>query len=115
MRNALEAVKSAFNVSKLDKYGQMGVAALALATPYDTGETAMSWSYEISFENNIATIEFKNSNITSQGTPVAILLQYGHATGGGGYVEGIDYINPALRPVFERMANDAWMEARVKI
>lgn len=102
----LEAVK----LSDLDKYGQQGVSALAAATPKDTSETAMSWSYEIQRTKKSIKIIFKNSKVTSNGTPVAILLQYGHATRGGGYVQGIDYINPALRPVFQQIAADAWRE-----
>jgi hypothetical protein len=102
----LEAVK----LSDLDKYGQMGVDALAHYTPIDSGLTASSWSYEITRTKKGVTIGFKNSNVTSNGTPVAILLQYGHATRGGGYVEGIDYINPALRPIFNQIAIEAWRE-----
>lgn len=97
-------------MGELDKYGQMGVDALASVTPLDTGETASSWSYSIERTKTSASIIFSNSNVTSDGTPVAILLQYGHATGNGGYVQGIDYINPALRPVFQRIADDAWRE-----
>ena len=105
-QQVLEAVK----YSDLDKYGQMGVDALASYTPIDTGETASSWSYEIIRGKNFAKLVFKNSNVTPSGTPVAILLQYGHATKGGGYVEGIDFINPALRPIFNQIAAEAWRE-----
>ena len=109
-QQALEAIK----ISNLDKYGQMGVDALAANTPIDTGETASSWSYEIIRGKGFVKLAFKNSNVTPTGTPVAILLQYGHATKGGGYVEGIDYINPALRPIFNQIAADAWREVTSK-
>ena len=105
----LERAKEAARVSILDKYGREGVAALASATPKDTGETANSWYYEIKHENGSATISFCNSNI-NQGVPIAIILQYGHGTGTGGWVEGRDYINPAIQPVFDRIVNDAWKE-----
>lgn len=106
----LEAVK----LSDLDQYGMMGVDALTSATPKDTSETAMSWSYEIIRTKKSIKIVFKNSKVTSDGTPVAILLQYGHATRGGGYVQGIDYINPAIRPIFKQIAADAWREVTSK-
>ena len=94
----------------MDKYGRQGVEALSSATPRDTGLTASSWSYEIIRKHNSARIIFKNSNVTSEGTPIAILIQYGHATKNGAWVEGIDYINPALKPVFEGMADNIWRE-----
>lgn len=105
----LERVKKPIHLSILDKYGREGVAALASATPVDTGKTAASWSYEISNQNGTATITFINSNIQN-GVPIAIILQYGHGTRNGGWVEGRDYINPAIRPIFDRLANDAWKE-----
>ena len=85
------------------------MAALASATPVDSGLTASSWSYEITNKNGTATISFRNSNIQN-GVPIAIILQYGHATGTGGWVEGRDYINPAIQPIFDQIANDAWKE-----
>lgn len=93
--------------SALDRYGAEGARALSAATPQDSGLTAGSWTYEI--ENNAGSysIIWGNTNIVD-GTPVAILLQVGHGTGTGGYVAGRDYINPALRPIFDRIANDAW-------
>lgn len=97
----------------LEKYGQQGVEALKLATPRDTGKTAESWSYEIKKEPEKITIIWRNDNLTD-GIPVAVLLQYGHATRNGGYVEGIDYINPAIRPIFERIAARAWGEVRAE-
>ena len=105
----LERVKSAARLSILDKYGRKGVAALASATPTETGKTASSWFYEISHNKGSATITFSNSNI-NKGVPIAIILQYGHGTGTGGWVEGRDYINPAIQPVFDRIVEEAWEE-----
>lgn len=104
-----ERVKKGARVSVLDKYGKAGVAALSSATPVDSGLTAQSWYYEIERQNGIIKINFCNSNI-NKGVPIAIILQYGHATGTGGWVEGRDYINPALRPIFDKIAEDAWRE-----
>ena len=105
----LERVKEVVKLGDLDKYGRAGVAALASATPVDTGLTASSWYYEISNKNGSAMISFHNSNIQN-GIPIAIILQYGHGTRNGGWVEGRDYINPAIRPIFDRIADDAWKE-----
>ena len=105
----LEKVKASARLSILDKYGREGVAALASATPIDSGETANSWFYEISHDNGSATITFCNSNI-NQGVPIAIILQYGHGTGTGGWVEGRDYINPAIQPIFDKIVEEAWRE-----
>ena len=104
-----ERVKEAVRLGELDKYGREGVAALASATPVDSGLTANSWYYEIVRTKNSVSINFLNSNIQN-GVPIAVILQLGHGTGTGGWVEGRDYINPALRPVFDRIANDAWRE-----
>lgn len=93
----------------LDKYGQLGVQALADATPVDSGLTAASWFYEIQNEGNNVRLVFYNTN-ENKGVPIAILLQYGHGTGTGGWVEGRDYINPAIRPIFDELAKKAWME-----
>lgn len=99
-----------FNPSKiLEKYAKMGVDALAASTPVDSGETANSWSYEIKTNKQGATIYWTNHNVNN-GVNIAVILQYGHGTGTGGYVSGIDYINPSLKPIFDRIANDAWME-----
>jgi len=87
----------------------MGVDALRDATPKDTGKTADSWGYEIIVNNGSASIVWTNSN-QNHGVYIAVLIQYGHATRGGGYVQGRDYINPAMRPVFDKIANDAWLE-----
>ena len=104
-----ERLKEVVKLGDLDKYGREGVAALSSATPKDTGLTADSWYYEIENKNGSAKISFNNSNIQN-GVPIAIILQYGHGTRNGGFVEGIDYINPAIRPIFEKIANDAWRE-----
>lgn len=104
-----ERLKEVIKLGDLDKYGREGVAALSSATPKDTGLTADSWYYKIENKNGSAKITFNNSNIQN-GVPIAIILQYGHGTRNGGFVEGIDYINPAIRPIFEKIANDAWRE-----
>lgn len=105
----LERVKNAVRLGDLDRYGREGVAALKAATPKDSGETADGWYYEIRRSNGAVSISFGNSNIVN-GTPIAIILQYGHATKNGGFVEGRDYINPAIQPIFDRIARDAWRE-----
>lgn len=105
----LERAKGAIRLSNLDKYGREGVAALASATPVESGLTASSWYYEISNKNGIIRISFLNKNIQN-GVPIAIILQYGHATGTGGWVEGEDYINPSVRPLFNKIAESAWRE-----
>ena len=104
-----EKVREAAKLGVLDKYGRAGVAALSSATPVETGKTASSWYYEIKRQNGSVSIVFNNSNI-NEGVPIAIILQYGHGTGNGGWVQGIDYINPALQPIFTEMANEAWRE-----
>lgn len=97
----------------LDKYGQRGVELLREATPKDTGKTSESWSYDIEKDDNGNwQIVWKNSNVVNDWANVAILLQYGHATRNGGYVKGIDYINPAIQQVFQNMANEAWKEVK---
>lgn len=103
----LERVKETVKIGELDKYGQQGVAALESATPKDTGLTASSWYYEIKRENGSVSIGFHNKNIQN-GIPIAIILQYGHGTGNGGWVEGRDYINPAIQPIFDEIAENAW-------
>lgn len=105
----LEKIKEGFDIGLLDKYGKMGVEALEMATPMDTGLTAASWYYQIERDGKNVSLQFLNSNIQN-GIPIAIILQYGHATRNGHYIEGIDYINPALRPVFEKLAAEAWKE-----
>ena len=107
----LERVKEAAKIGDLDKYGRAGVAALSSATPTDTGKTAASWTYVIKRQNG--SIEFHNTNV-NKGVPIAIILQYGHATGTGGWVEGRDYINPAIQPIFDQIAESAWKEVTKK-
>lgn len=103
----LEQAKHAARISILDRYGREGVAALASATPVDTGRTAASWYYRIENKSGSASITFYNANVQN-GVPIAIILQYGHGTGTGGWVQGRDYINPAIQPIFDRIAEDAW-------
>ena len=105
----LEKAKETVKLGDLDKYGREGVAALSSATPVETGLTASSWYYKIERKNGSATIFFFNSNIQN-GVPIAIILQYGHGTGTGGYVQGRDYINPAIQPLFDKIAENAWRE-----
>ena len=105
----LERAKHSVGLGILDKYGREGVAALASATPVETGLTARSWYYEIKQDRGSTTITFNNSNIQN-GVPIAVILQYGHGTRNGGYVQGRDYINPAIQPIFDKIANEAWRE-----
>ena len=109
LTNFLERAKEAVQLGNLDKYGQEGVAALASATPVDTGQTANSWHYKIEQKNGSVSIGFYNTNIQN-GVPIAIILQYGHATRNGGWVQGRDYINPAIQPIFDKIADTAWRE-----
>lgn len=109
LTNFLEKMKRMFDVSMLDKYGKEGVAALSAATPVDSGKTASSWTYEIKDIKDGVALTFDNTNIQN-GVSIAIILQYGHGTRNGGWVEGRDYINPAIQPVFDELANEAWKE-----
>lgn len=109
LTNFLEKMKRMFDVSMLDKYGKEGVAALSAATPVDSGKTASSWTYEIKDIKDGVALTFNNTNIQN-GVSIAIILQYGHGTRNGGWVEGRDYINPAIQPVFDELANEAWKE-----
>lgn len=95
--------------SILDKYGAQGVAALAAATPTNSGLTAESWTYEIVNRSGYYAIHWSNTNV-EDGIPIAILIQYGHGTKNGGYVQGRDYIMPAIQPIFDQMANEIWKE-----
>lgn len=104
-----ERVKEAIHIGFLDKYGKRGVKALAAATPKDSGRLADSWYYKIENKNGSASITFYNSDI-EDGVPIAIILQYGHGTRNGGWVEGIDYINPSLKPIFNEIVKQAWKE-----
>ena len=105
----LEKAKQTIRIGELDRYGREGVAALASATPIDSGETANSWYYDIDYTKESIVISFNNSHI-HDGVPIAIILQYGHGTGTGGWVQGRDYINPAVQPIFDKIADDAWRE-----
>lgn len=102
-------LKETAQLKMLDRYGREGVAALSSATPVDSGLTASSWYYEIRRKNGSVSINWLNSNI-NDGVPIAIILQYGHGTGTGGWVEGRDYINPAIRPVFDKILNSVRKE-----
>lgn len=105
----LQKIKNLNVRNIIEKYGEKGVAALSSATPVDTGKTSLSWYYDISQTNTGITINFNNSNINN-GVPIAIILQYGHGTRNGGWVEGRDYINPAIQPIFDEIALKAWEE-----
>ena len=105
----LEKAKEVVRLGDLDKYGREGVAALASATPVDSGQTARSWYYEIENKSGSVAIRFNNSNIQN-GVPIAIIIQYGHGTGTGGWVQGRDYINPSIQPILDKIANDVWKE-----
>lgn len=107
--NFLTKMKQNASINLFDKYGEMGVAALASATPVDSGLTASSWYYKIERTNTSITLLFCNSNIQN-GVPIAVILQYGHGTRNGGWVQGRDYINPAIQPVFDKIVNEAWRE-----
>lgn len=93
----------------LQRYGADGLRALSAATPIDSGATANSWNFEIVSTPGKHSIYWTNSN-APDGVPIAVILQYGHGTGTGGYVEGRDYINPAIRPIFDKIADEAWRE-----
>ena len=105
LERALEVAK----LGQLDKYGRAGVEALSAATPKDTGLTAASWDYKIVRKANGVSIQWFNTNVQN-GVNIALILQYGHGTGTGGYVKGRDYINPAMQPVFDQIAESAWKE-----
>ena len=96
-------------LQKIDQYGQMGVEALANATPKRTGKTAESWTYEVHYTGSSVEIVWINTN-ENKGRNIAVLIQYGHGTRNGGYVQGIDFINPAMAPVFEEIADNVWQE-----
>ena len=105
----LSGLIGAHYMHKLKKYGERGVAALREATPKDSGKTAESWSYEIEQTPGRTAIYWKNSHVEN-GVNIAVILQYGHGTRTGGFVEGTDYIRPAIRPIFEQMADEVWKE-----
>ena len=105
----IKAFKRQKLMAILQKYGEEGVRSLIEMTPKDTGETADSWAYEIKENAESVTLAFTNA-AQNEGIPIAILIQYGHGTGTGGYVQPNDFINPAMKPIFEKIANDAWKE-----
>jgi len=105
----LERLLNLFKSGKLDEYGRQGVEALSRATPKDTGKTAESWAYEIERAKGHISVVWYNTNV-NDGVNIAVILQYGHGTRNGGYVVGRDYINPALQPIFEKMADELWRE-----
>lgn len=104
-----DKIKHALKKGVFDKYGQMGVSALSAATPVDTGKTASSWEYDIEYYSDSVSLVWSNTNI-NDGVNIAVILQYGHGLANGGYVRGRDYINPAMRPVFDEIANNMWEE-----
>ena len=104
-----EKLKHVFKASDFDKYGRKGVDLLTQVTPFDSGETASSWTYDVDISNGGVTISFNNTNI-NKGVPIAVILQYGHGTRNGGWVSGRDYINPVIQPLFDEIARDAWKE-----
>lgn len=108
VKRYFEKVKNVFKMGTLDKYGKMGVAALEAFTPVDSGVTALSWGYEIKYTDTGVNLYWTNSNV-NDGYVVAVLLQYGHANHGG-WVMGVDYINPAMEPVFEAITKGIWLE-----
>ena len=105
----LTKLKQNVDISTFEKYGKKGVAALASATPVDSGLTANSWYYKIEKTNTSISLLFCNSNIQN-GVPIAVILQYGHGTRNGGWVQGRDYINPAIQPIFDQIVKEAWGE-----
>ena len=111
LNHYFEKLKEGIKIGDLDKYGRAGVEALSNATPKDTGQTASSWYYEIKRSNGSVSIQFKNSNV-HEGVPIAVILQYGHGTGNGGWIQGKDYINPAIRPLFNEILEDLRKEVK---
>lgn len=113
LKNFLDKMKNRDHLMiSLDTYGEMGVAALAAATPVDSGKTASSWYYTIDDDGDNITITWHNDNYTSTGVPIAILIQYGHGTGSGAYVQGRDFINPAIKATFDAIAIKVWDRVR---
>ena len=111
--NFLECALNVVHFGIFDKYGKEGVKALAAATPVDSGVTADSWYYKIIRNEYGVKIEWLNSNV-NQGIPIAILIQYGHGLQNGSYIQGIDFINPAIKPIFNKIAEEAWKELTKK-
>lgn len=103
-RNRIDRIRKA-----LDKYGRIGVEALSKATPVDTGKTAASWEYRVNVTDRAAEVYWTNTN-RNKGVPIAVVIQYGHAMPNGGYVQGVDYINPAMKPIFDEIREKVWKE-----
>ena len=108
----LRFLSSKLYLKKVESYAKKGVIALAEATPKDSGVTSDSWDYEIIINDEETRIIFTNSNTIENGTPIVVLVQYGHATKNGGWVEGFDFVNPAIQPIFDEMAEDIWKEVQ---
>lgn len=108
LENFLTKMSQGEIFKSLEKYAQEGVDALSRATPLDTGETKNAWTAKVTKTKGSYTIVWSNGHKTATGDPVAIMLQYGHGTGTGGYVQGRDYINPAMKPVFDNIAEKVW-------
>lgn len=106
----LSRAADAVRLSTLQRYGEMGVEALRAATPVDSGVTANAWRYELTSDGSVYSIEFHNDNVVDGWFNVAIMLDVGHGTGTGGWVEGRHFIDPTIQPIFEKMANDLWLE-----
>lgn len=105
-----EKCKHMFKLGILDKYGREGVIALSMATPVDTGKTSASWRYEVKNVPGELSITWNNDSVTKDGIPIVVLIQYGHGTGNGGYVVGRDFINPTMKPIFDKIADEIWKE-----
>lgn len=103
-RNRIDRIRKT-----LDKYGRIGVEALSKATPVDTGKTAASWEYRVNVTDRVAEVYWTNTN-RNKGVPIAVVIQYGHAMPNGGYVQGVDYINPAMKPIFDEIREKVWKE-----
>lgn len=112
-RNVIKNIQNKKYLNILDRIGRLGVDALSRATPVDTGKTSDSWGYSIEQGRDSVSVVWTNSNVVNGWANVAILIQYGHATRNGGYVQGRDYINPAMKPLFDQLAKEAW-EAIIK-
>lgn len=112
-RHSLKSLAKLDILSRLHEYGRQGVVALRGATPLESGITAESWYYEVFQTKKTVGVVWKNSNVIN-GAPIAILIQYGHATGTGGFVQGRDYINPVIRPLFQKISTEIWKELRSK-
>lgn len=110
-RAFLDKMQKKRHLSELNRYGELGVKALAANTPVDTGKTALSWRYRIVRDRRGVRIEWYNTNVKNR-VPVAVLIQYGHGNRSGGYVQGRDYINPAMRPIFDNIARDVWKKVK---